>query len=445
MRRTAHPRAGGENRTIKGIEVFDSGSSPRGRGKPTAVGLRPPAQRLIPARAGKTPCGSAAAKTSAAHPRAGGENVDGVVNLVASPGSSPRGRGKPLAPTGHRRQRRLIPARAGKTVSLMDWLAAQSAHPRAGGENKGYQLSLNGRKGSSPRGRGKLVSLAYDGVRAGLIPARAGKTSSGRRSSSSARAHPRAGGENAVTINGELVSLGSSPRGRGKPTPAPCLPCARGLIPARAGKTRISSVLAVRPTAHPRAGGENMSAGEMLSARRGSSPRGRGKPEGRLDGPEGTRLIPARAGKTAASRPADAWESAHPRAGGENITVPGRATRPVGSSPRGRGKRRTHRRRNVRCRLIPARAGKTQNSRPATRRRGLIPARAGKTSRCTCCICCTMAHPRAGGENRRRRRRETAHLGSSPRGRGKHVRRCHLTGVARLIPARAGKTFLAQL
>ena len=64
----------------------------------------------------------------------------------------------------------------------------------------------------------------------------------------------------------------------------------------------------------------------MLSARRGSSPRGRGKPEGRLDGPEGTRLIPARAGKTAASRPADAWESAHPRAGGENaIEVSGKS------------------------------------------------------------------------------------------------------------------------
>ena len=218
-----------------------------------------------------------------------------------------------------------------------------------------------------------------------------------------------------------------------------------------------------------------------MSARRGSSPRGRGKPEGRLDGPEGTRLIPARAGKTATSRPADAWESAHPRAGGENITVPGRATRPVGSSPRGRGKRRTHRRRNVRCRLIPARAGKTQNSRPATRRRGLIPARAGKTSRCTCCICCTVAHPRAGGENvalclyilalcwliparagKTTDRQSLASCprahpraggenvgtltaravngGSSPRGRGKQTWLALPVRARRLIPARAGKT-----
>ena len=62
-------------------------------------------------------------------------------------------------------------------MSLMDWLAAQSAHPRAGGENKGYQLSLNGRKGSSPRGRGKPLIVSRSEARPGLIPARAGKTS----------------------------------------------------------------------------------------------------------------------------------------------------------------------------------------------------------------------------------------------------------------------------
>ena len=51
--------------------------------------------------------------------------------------------------------------------------------------------------------------------------------------------------------------------------------------------------------AHPRACGENEEATKTAFILPGSSPRVRGKPPGILDPGRGSRLIPARAGKTA--------------------------------------------------------------------------------------------------------------------------------------------------
>ena len=50
---------------------------------------------------------------------------------------------------------------------------------------------------------------------------------------------------------------------------------------------------------------------------------------------------------------------AHPRAGGENVPGWGAMTDPLGSSPRGRGKRTSVLGTSLLSGLIPARAGKT--------------------------------------------------------------------------------------
>ena len=152
----------------------------------------------------------------------------------------------------------------------------------------------------------------------------------------------------------------------------------------------------------------------------GSSPRGRGKLDGRERVGLTVRLIPARAGKTAPCPP-KAWNlTAHPRAGGENAPGVQAGTPQAGSSPRGRGKQST--------------------GRAPSNRRGLIPARAGKTA--TNCQTPTrgQAHPRAGGENSIPAKFSVSANGSSPRGRGKHTLSHGLPRIPRLIPARAGKT-----
>ena len=172
----AHPRAGGENTgtLVPGVQSF--GSSPRGRGKPSRARIWSTA--------------------FAAHPRAGGENTVAALALHGNAGSSPRGRGKLGRLNWSESEGRLIPARAGKTRGRRAQAAGSTAHPRAGGENpKTRSTPLLG-PGSSPRGRGKPLGGRYLTCLPRLIPARAGKTVTNTERHPHGTAHPRAGGEN---------------------------------------------------------------------------------------------------------------------------------------------------------------------------------------------------------------------------------------------------------
>ena len=174
--------------------------------------------------------------TCSAHPRVGGENHGSSKKRECDIGSSPRGRGKPQRWRGSPCGCRLIPAWAGKTHTRR-WSAVEAAaHPRVGGENHFSRRPITLRRGSSPRGRGKPLEVQDAGGVPRLIPAWAGKTSSGCASSSPHRAHPRVGGENRTrqgaywldeahprvggenlrAISSNLSGSGSSPRGRGK-------------------------------------------------------------------------------------------------------------------------------------------------------------------------------------------------------------------------------------
>ena len=172
-------------------------------------------------------------------------------------GSSPRGRGKRHLEVGLQHLPGLIPARAGKTPPGGRLPRARRAHPRAGGENLGQVRGCQAHQGSSPRGRGKPLSTPRVVSSPGLIPARAGKTCCTRTRSAHRPAHPRAGGENGCGRRPRVSVKGSSPRGRGKHPLGVAFRAHDGLIPARAGKTTATTLTALRPRAHPRAGGEN--------------------------------------------------------------------------------------------------------------------------------------------------------------------------------------------
>ena len=90
-------------------------------------------------------------------------------------------------------------------------------------------------------------------------------------------AHPRVGGENRKRGVRASEATGSSPRGRGKPRAIVRGILGNRLIPAWAGKTKRTSLIQARRTAHPRVGGENRQGHTARQRRRGSSPRGRGK------------------------------------------------------------------------------------------------------------------------------------------------------------------------
>ena len=295
-RATAHPRAGGEHRPPFLSTTPPYGSSPRGRGARDQGSSGAVEGRLIPARAGSTKQGTLARTPRSAHPRAGGEHqrVDGSHHSWQ--GSSPRGRGARETLAGRRLLHGLIPARAGSTSSRRPRRARRTAHPRAGGEHHSGAGYADKPGGSSPRGRGSTLAR---------VPA-----------SGTAGAHPRAGGEHSYGSVSVVPSGGSSPRGRGALLVTRATRCATGLIPARAGSTTGPRSPTAAAGAHPRAGGEHW--GELPSERHltGSSPRGRGAQGVGAEVPAGR---------------------AHPRAGGEHGVLGPPHVLGEGSSPRGRG------------------------------------------------------------------------------------------------------------
>ena len=189
-----------------------------------------------------------------------------------------------------------------------------------GGGNLAWADCRSCLAGSSPRGRGKLFRIVRPRQRHGLIPAWAGETSGVHGRNSTIGAHPRVGGGNLAHVQHKHHR--------------------HGLIPAWAGETGSP----VEPTkdggAHPRVGGGNILFLPRLVFEAGSSPRGRGKPRREAADVLPLGLIPAWAGETSRALPLPVAPWAHPRVGGGNKCNCRRKSSPLGSSPRGRGKRR---------------------------------------------------------------------------------------------------------
>ena len=113
--RLVHPRVGGEHSPHAGHRFFGGGSSPRGRGTRHAVHRAPCSRRFIPAWAGNTAWPSSIGSVLSVHPRVGGEHRPAASSTSHSRGSSPRGRGTPTARHARLWLVRFIPAWAGNT------------------------------------------------------------------------------------------------------------------------------------------------------------------------------------------------------------------------------------------------------------------------------------------------------------------------------------------
>ena len=233
--------------------------------------------------------------------------------------------------------------------------------------------------GSSPLTRGKPTVTFRGDTTPGLIPAHAGKTAAPTPPVPGRRAHPRSRGENSRLSSSGSKRTGSSPLTRGKRSRRRKGRNLRGIIPAHAGKTAASACLVTPTGDHPRSRGENSRTVTMASREAGSSPLTRGKlGHGRLRSVK-SGIIPAHAGKTRRQPRRTEPHRDHPRSRGENPTVPVRAGPVAGSSPLTRGKLGRATRNRGRCGLIPAHAGKTV----APRATGIL----------------RRAHPRSRGEN----------------------------------------------
>ena len=275
--------------------------------------------------------------------------------------------------------------------------------------------------GSSPLARGTLRGVWENGIKPGLIPARAGNTRGCILRVWHGRAHPRSRGEHRAGRKGRLLRKGSSPLARGTHTADLGGDTTTGLIPARAGNTGSGSAAGGVLGAHPRSRGEHDTAEARGERAAGSSPLARGTHRAAKVAIGWLGLIPARAGNTPTLR-AYRWPAqAHPRSRGEHINSPDKQRAGVGSSPLARGTLFYHSYRS--------------------RRTGLIPARAGNTRGCILRVWHGRAHPRSRGEHSSKAERVGNSWGSSPLARGTRKPESPSQPYTGLIPARAGNTW----
>ena len=196
---------------------YGSGTSPRARGKLRIAPMKSRDKRNIPACAGKTHRHEYRRWGFPEHPRVRGENTGEMMQSLSQRGTSPRARGKLLKKAITRENVRNIPACAGKTSMVGVSGAWVTEHPRVRGENRPEHMATVTSEGTSPRARGKQHLLRNRFVQPRNIPACAGKT----------------------TLCASLfpINLGTSPRARGKPGPRAHEYRGVRNIPACAGKT----------------------------------------------------------------------------------------------------------------------------------------------------------------------------------------------------------------
>ena len=501
-----HPRSRGEHPNGRLSLEGSAGSSPLARGTPRPSSPTPRTRRFIPARAGNTTGSAGGPCRAAVHPRSRGEHGAPDAGTHEVPGSSPLARGTPgpggvgrrpvavhprsrgehePAPAGLRgsggssplargthprgpqpiRSSRFIPARAGNTIGRVTRHGGPAVHPRSRGEHDGALPDRCEAIGSSPLARGTPLGGVTPNGDLRFIPARAGNTRPHWHSLARTAVHPRSRGEHRIVAGTHAPATGSSPLARGTRPTTRVERKQRRFIPARAGNTTYSIVLA--------------------SWAAGSSPLARGTRRRPSPPPSVARFIPARAGNTqlVTGTPGRSHGSS-PLARGTRLLwcgitparrfIPARAGNTLVPAPRGAGERGssplargTPARAVVpprRLRFIPARAGNTPGPGRAPprvavhpRSRGehtspcaapppprrwsrFIPARAGNTRAGRRRCARPAVHPRSRGEHPSGHDADVCVHGSSPLARGTPPGQVVAEHVDRFIPARAGNT-----
>ena len=197
------------------------GSSPLARGLPPGLGPYPAGFRIIPARAGFTIALWGSPRGTTDHPRSRGVYNKPATWTDPDLGSSPLARGLRRSRRWPRRRPGIIPARAGFTSTACCEDAAEKDHPRSRGVYDGRTLALTDDEGSSPLARGLRRMPHIDRLGIRIIPARAGFTSPHASLSASRRDHPRSRGVYGGCRILTGSASGSSPLARGLPHPTP--------------------------------------------------------------------------------------------------------------------------------------------------------------------------------------------------------------------------------
>ena len=293
-----HPRSRGVHCRSPAPSRRRKGSSPLARG-PLFSRIRDvKADRIIPARAGSTHLVLLHTHHPQDHPRSRGVHHPWSAHRPRRRGSSPLARGPLWLAHFKHIDVRIIPARAGSTLSMPGLAKPGRDHPRSRGVHHLSPERATRSLGSSPLARGPPPLVSASPTPERIIPARAGSTAVRHLHRGAVEDHPRSRGVHQLGRDGNGDFTGSSPLARGPPVFARSVGAELGIIPARAGSTVVAAGVALYKKDHPRSRGVHKCSSRWMSARSGSSPLARG-PRRRCCGTfSGRRIIPARAGST---------------------------------------------------------------------------------------------------------------------------------------------------
>ena len=420
LRRRIIPARAGFTQRLRERRRGRPGSSPLARGLPEATSAEEAHPGIIPARAGFTDDPVQAGGDESDHPRSRGVYLPVLARGVTGEGSSPLARGLRGARRSAPILGGIIPARAGFTTSRWDPGDRPQDHPRSRGVYPAVFAATYGRAGSSPLARGLPLLGGLGGPQGRIIPARAGFTRRRRGRPRSAGDHPRSRGVYRPCGCAGPARGGSSPLARGLPPRGTPRDHPRRIIPARAGFTRAGRRAWRPPADHPRSRGVYQSELADGWGALGSSPLARGLPLPTLEDVGLLGIIPARAGFT---RDRGEWAGRardHPRSRGVYLAGAGARPSRTGSSPLARGLPDARHPLGAVVGIIPARAGFTDSRCPRRIRRG--------------------DHPRSRGVYTNPAAPPPSPTGSSPLARGLLPLPGRPVAGPRIIPARAGFT-----
>ena len=294
--------------------------------------------------------------------------------------------------------------------------------------------------GSSPLARGlrRVRDRLDDGL--GIIPARAGFTTTSSTSTPTRRDHPRSRGVYKQLSVASRWNPGSSPLARGLLAWFQAYVQPTRIIPARAGFTPGGHWSSFLAWDHPRSRGVYSTPHSTFFGTKGSSPLARGLPLPRLGAGDDAEIIPARAGFTRVTRAIGWSRPDHPRSRGVYAESQCDDAFLLGSSPLARGLLLPHPRPAGRRRIIPARAGFTSNNDWRPRRVPDHPRSRGVYSTMISILFIRGDHPRSRGVYHAKVRTRVIEEGSSPLARGLRPEAFRQALRGRIIPARAGFT-----
>ena len=161
-RQPVDPRVRGGDGCRIGLRLFDSGRSPRTRGRRKSGMAAHKAGRSIPAYAGETPWPFPILHRSQVDPRVRGGDSSACRCAGCTGGRSPRTRGRRSGAGGDGCCIRSIPAYAGETLNPLFPLDESRVDPRVRGGDGQHGNLVGLDQGRSPRTRGRLLRVQAD-------------------------------------------------------------------------------------------------------------------------------------------------------------------------------------------------------------------------------------------------------------------------------------------